>query len=102
MLTILSCFEGGLFGLTGQMTQYNMEFELRLQQYIEMIRSGDKSKLVEAMVHAKKYLTPYAETQSTEIHRAAGLLAFPGDTKAEPYKVRHVISPERMKGKMRL
>ncbi|BDD61969.1 GID complex subunit containing RING finger motif [Monascus purpureus] len=74
-------------------SQYNMEFELRLQQYIEMIRSGDKSKLVEAMVHAKKYLTPYAETQSTEIHRAAGLLAFPGDTKAEPYK--SMYSPDR-------
>lgn len=67
--------------------QYNLEFELRLQQYIEMIRSGDKKKLVDAMVHARKYLTPYMETQSAEIHRAAGLLAFPPDTKAEPYRV---------------
>lgn len=74
-------------------SQYNLEFELRLQQYIEMIRSGDKSKLFEALVHAKKYLTPYAETQSMEIHRAAGLLAFPGDTKAEPYK--SMYSPDR-------
>lgn len=67
--------------------QYNLEFELRLQQYIEMIRSGDKTKYMEAMVHAKKYLTPYIDSQPTEIHRAAGLLAFPKDTKAEPYKV---------------
>lgn len=67
--------------------QYNLEFELRLQQYIEMIRTGDKKKLLEAMVHAKKYLTPYMETQSTEISHAAGLLAFPRDTKAEPYRV---------------
>jgi macrophage erythroblast attacher len=60
---------------------------LRLQQYIEMIRTGDKGKLVEARAHARKYLTPFIETQSAEIHRAAGLLAFPKDTKAEPYKV---------------
>lgn len=77
-----------------EIIQYNLEFELRLQQYIEMIRTGDKGKLVEAMVHARKYLTPYVETQSTEIHRAAGLLAFPRDTKAEPYKVHH--PPKRL------
>ncbi|PWY85673.1 hypothetical protein BO94DRAFT_557097 [Aspergillus sclerotioniger CBS 115572] len=67
-------------------SQYNLEFELRLQQYIEMVRTEHKEKLVDAMVHAKKYLAPYIETQSMEIHRAAGLLAFPPDTKAEPYK----------------
>lgn len=67
--------------------QYNLEFELRLQQYIEMLRTGDKSKYMDAMMHARKYLTPYIDSQSTEIHRAAGLLAFPRDTKAEPYKV---------------
>ncbi|RAH68203.1 FYV10 family protein [Aspergillus aculeatinus CBS 121060] len=67
-------------------SQYNLEFELRLQQYIELIRSGDRKRYVEAMMHAKKYLAPYIETQSADIHRAAGLLAFPQDTKAEPYK----------------
>ncbi|KAL4789536.1 CTLH/CRA C-terminal to lish motif domain-containing protein [Aspergillus venezuelensis] len=67
-------------------SQYNLEFELRLQQYIEMIRKRDKTKFVDAMVHARKYLAPYNETQSAEIHRAAGLLAFPPDTKAEPYR----------------
>ncbi|KAF7592607.1 GID complex subunit containing RING finger motif [Aspergillus hancockii] len=66
--------------------QHNLEFELRLQQYIELVRTGDKKKFVEAMVHAKRFLTPYTESQSMEIHRAAGLLAFPKDTKAEPYK----------------
>lgn len=67
--------------------QFNLEFELRMQQFIEMVRTGDKGKYIEAMLHAKKYLTPYMDSQSTEIHRAAGLLAFPKDTKAEPYKV---------------
>ncbi|OJJ55311.1 hypothetical protein ASPSYDRAFT_61008 [Aspergillus sydowii CBS 593.65] len=67
-------------------SQYNLEFELRLQQYIEMIRTRDRTKFVDAMAHARKYLAPYDETQSAEIHRAAGLLAFPPGTKAEPYK----------------
>ncbi|KAB8232161.1 FYV10 family protein [Aspergillus alliaceus] len=74
-------------------SQHNLEFELRLQQYIEMVRTGDKGKLVEAMAHAKKFLAPYIETQSTDIHRAAGLLAFPWDTKAEPYK--SMYAPDR-------
>lgn len=47
-------------------------------------------KMVDAMIHAQKYLTPYATTQSGEIHRAAGLLAFPSNTKAEPYKVMNI------------
>ena len=68
-------------------SQSTLEFELRLQQYIEMVRAGQPSKMIEAMQHAKKYLSPHLETQSVEIHRAAGLLAFPRDTGAEPYKV---------------
>lgn len=64
-----------------------MEFELRLQQYIEMVRTGQREKLLEAMQHAKKYLSPHMETQAQEIHRAAGLLAFSKDTDVEPYKV---------------
>ncbi|KAB8241267.1 putative negative regulation of gluconeogenesis [Aspergillus flavus] len=74
-------------------SQHNLEFELRLQQYIEMVRTGDKGKLVEAMIHAKRFLSPYIDSQSTEIHRAAGLLAFPRDTMAEPYK--SMYAPDR-------
>ena len=72
--------------------QYNLEFELRLQQYIEMVRTGPKERFNDAMIHAKRYLAPYLETQSVEIHRAAGLLAFPPDTKAEPYKVMGILN----------
>ncbi|EER27546.1 GID complex subunit containing RING finger motif [Coccidioides posadasii str. Silveira] len=62
--------------------QNRLEFELRLQQYIEVLRVGDKA---EARQHAKKFLTPHSETQSHDIQRAAGLLAYPPDTRAEPY-----------------
>ncbi|CAG8025244.1 unnamed protein product [Penicillium salamii] len=67
-------------------TQHNLEFELRLQQYIEMVRTQDKSKKVEAIIHAKKYLVSNQQSQNTEIMRAAGLLVFTQDTRAEPYK----------------
>ncbi|KAJ5812541.1 hypothetical protein N7474_008842 [Penicillium riverlandense] len=67
-------------------SQHNLEFELRLQQYIELVRTQDKRKKLEAIIHAKKYLIPNHESQKTEILRAAGLLVFTQDTKAPPYK----------------
>ena len=65
----------------------NLEFELRLQQYIEMVRTQDKSKKIEAILHAKKYLISNYQAQNSDIMRAAGLLVFTQDTRAEPYKV---------------
>lgn len=70
--------------------KHNLEFELRLQQYIEMVRTQDKSKKVEAIIHAKKYLIPSHQSQNSEIMRAAGMLVFTQDTRAEPYKVREI------------
>ncbi|KAF2811017.1 protein fyv10 [Mytilinidion resinicola] len=69
----------------------NLEFELRLQQYIEMVRSCDTKKLIEARTHARKYLASHSETNFAI--RAAGLLAFPPETEAEPYK--SLYSPNR-------
>ncbi|KAJ5888904.1 hypothetical protein N7495_008945 [Penicillium taxi] len=67
-------------------SQHNLEFELRLQQYIEMIRTQDPLKRIEAIAHARKYLTSNQENQNNDIMRAAGLLVFSQDTRAEPYK----------------
>jgi len=69
----------------------NLEFELRLQQYIELVRSGNTQKLMEATMHARKYLAPHQDTNFAI--RAAGLLAFPPETQAEPYK--SLYSPDR-------
>jgi len=44
-------------------------------------------KKIEAIAHAKKYLVTNQETQNKEIMRAAGMLVFTQDTRAEPYKV---------------
>jgi hypothetical protein len=68
--------------------QNNLEFELRLQQYIEMIRTGGPGKQFEAMLHAKRFLVPYNDTHNEAILHAAGLLAQPPNTTLEPYKVR--------------
>lgn len=62
-----------------------LEFELRLQQYIELRRNG---RLVEARQHARKYLIPHADIYPHEVNKAAGLLAFPPETQVAEYKVR--------------
>jgi macrophage erythroblast attacher len=51
---------------------------LRLQQYIELIRTQSQPKLVEAIAHAKKYIIPYWNTYK-EAQQACGLLAIPPD-----------------------
>lgn len=64
--------------------QNRLEFELRLQQYVELRRNG---QLVEARQHAQKYLTQHAGTYPEEVNRAAGLLAYPPNTQVREYKV---------------
>ena len=74
----------------------NLEFELRLQQYIEMVRQGHEAgaenpgtggeqKLIEARQHAKKYLSACADFEL--LGRAAGLLAYRPWDFVEPYAV---------------
>jgi macrophage erythroblast attacher len=84
-----------------------LEFELRLQQYIEMVRTGHESgvagmedvfregvrigegggeaKLMEARAHAKKYLSGSGDFEL--LGRAAGLLAYRPWDEVEPYAV---------------
>ena len=71
--------------LTVGTLQNRLEFELRLQQYIELRRNG---QLVDARQHAQKYLTQHASTYLEEVNRAAGFLAYPPDTQVQEYKVR--------------
>ncbi|KAL1641651.1 GID complex subunit containing RING finger motif [Diplodia intermedia] len=76
--------ERDLFEEVANLWTSNLEFELRLQQYVEMVRTGTTQKLQEATQHARKYLASHSDTKYAI--RAAGLLAFPPDTPAEPYK----------------
>ncbi|KIV91146.1 hypothetical protein PV10_05719 [Exophiala mesophila] len=71
----------------------DLEFELRLQQYIELIRIGTTSKKFEAIKHAQQHLTPHSAARSEMIMQASGLLVQAADTPAEPY--RSLFAPSR-------
>ncbi|KAF9010185.1 CTLH/CRA C-terminal to lish motif domain-containing protein [Cyathus striatus] len=66
-----------------QKIKSTLEFELRLQEYIELIRA---QKSQEAIAYSKKYLVPWQETHMPQIRQALALLAFPPDTTCGPYK----------------
>ncbi|KAH6917944.1 macrophage erythroblast attacher isoform 1 [Coprinopsis sp. MPI-PUGE-AT-0042] len=60
-----------------------LEFELRLQEFIELCRSAKQS---EAIAYMTKYLLPWQETHLSQIQQASGLFAFPAHTGCPPYK----------------
>ncbi|KAI9284377.1 CTLH/CRA C-terminal to lish motif domain-containing protein [Umbelopsis sp. AD052] len=60
-----------------------LEFNLRLQEYIELVRLGKKT---EAIQYVQKYLSSWSESHLRQLEQAMALLAFPKDTLCEPYK----------------
>jgi len=64
--------------------QSTLEFDLRLQEYIELSRAR---KTQEAIAYAKKHLISWQETHLPQIRVATALLAFPPNTMCGPYKV---------------
>lgn len=64
--------------------QSTLEFNLRLQEYIELARAG---KGMEAIAYAQKYLSPWQPTEFKRIQQAMTLLVFSSDTECQPYKV---------------
>ncbi|KAI2642607.1 CTLH/CRA C-terminal to lish motif domain-containing protein [Xylaria nigripes] len=52
----------------------NLEFMLRYQQYIEIVRTRAQTKPEEALAHARKHLLPYKDTYPKEVMHACGLL----------------------------
>ena len=77
--------------LTSQ--QSNLEFMLRCQQYIEMMRTDSPGKMNEAIAHAKKFIVPFNDAYPEQVSHMAGLLAYRPDTKLDPY--RKLYAPER-------
>lgn len=55
----------------------NMEFNLRMQEFIELIRSD---KRIDAIKHARKHFTSFEEEHLNTIQQAMALLAFPLNT----------------------
>ncbi|KAJ2785152.1 GID complex subunit containing RING finger motif [Coemansia interrupta] len=63
--------------------QNPLEFELRLQEFIEMARAGNKEG---AIAYAKKHMVSWSDTQLPRIERAMALLAFSPATTCPPYR----------------
>lgn len=61
----------------------DIEFKLRQQEFIELIRSDQR---IQAVKHAQKYFPAFEQDQLNEIKKCMALLAFPIDTELEPYK----------------
>lgn len=61
----------------------SIEFSLRQQEFIELIRSDQR---LQAVKHAQKYFPAFEQDQLNEIKKCMALLAFPIDTELEPYK----------------
>lgn len=62
-----------------------LEFELRQQEFIELVRSN---KRLEGVKHVRKYLSSMdpSDMQQQELQHVMGLLAFQPDTRVEPYR----------------
>lgn len=76
-------------------TQSNLEFMLRYQQYIELVRCGTPAKKAEAIKHAQKYLHPYRISHRREVQQACALLAMPPSLAASCSAYGHLYSPSR-------
>lgn len=61
----------------------DIEFKLRQQEFIELIRSDQR---LMAVKHAQKYFPSFEQDQLNEIKKCMALLAFPINTELEPYK----------------
>ncbi|KLO05660.1 hypothetical protein SCHPADRAFT_839102 [Schizopora paradoxa] len=60
-----------------------LEFDLRLQEYIELARAR---KTIEAIAYMSKHLIQWQETHLKQIREASALLAFPSETPCGRYK----------------
>ncbi|CAH1114963.1 unnamed protein product [Psylliodes chrysocephalus] len=61
----------------------NMEFNLRVQEFVEMVRSDRR---MDAIKHARKHFPGFEEEHLSTIKQVMALLAFPITTDIAPYK----------------
>ncbi|KAJ8920173.1 hypothetical protein NQ315_011834 [Exocentrus adspersus] len=61
----------------------NMEFNLRVQEFVELIRSDRR---IDAIKHARKHFPSFEEEHLAAIQQVMALLAFPVNTVIAPYK----------------
>ncbi|KAI1117053.1 CTLH/CRA C-terminal to lish motif domain-containing protein [Nemania sp. NC0429] len=73
----------------------NLEFMLRYQQYIEIVRNRSQTKPDDALAHARKHLFPYRDTYPKEVFHACGLLAMTPEMVDRVDEYRELYSPAR-------
>ncbi|KAJ2977956.1 hypothetical protein NUW58_g7648 [Xylaria curta] len=73
----------------------NLEFMLRYQQYIEIVRNRSRINPGEALAHARKHLYPYISTYNKEVMHACGLLAMLPEHADRVEAYRELYSPAR-------
>jgi macrophage erythroblast attacher len=59
-----------------------LPFRLRLQQLVELVRSGDRAA---ALAHARSHLAPHADRHMDDLRRGVALLAFGAGAKPARY-----------------
>jgi hypothetical protein len=64
--------------------QSKLEFKLRLQEFIELVR---EEQMMEAVTYARKYLASWGSTNMKELQQAMATLAFKSNTDCASYKV---------------
>lgn len=64
--------------------QNSLEFELRRQEFIELLRLG---RLAEAITYAQKNISIHRESQQRKVDQVCALLCYHPGTEIEPYKV---------------
>ncbi|XP_041368384.1 E3 ubiquitin-protein transferase MAEA-like [Gigantopelta aegis] len=60
-----------------------LEFKVRRQEFIELVRNNQR---LEAVKHARKYLSSVDDCHIQEVQKVMGLLAFPKITEKTPHK----------------
>ncbi|KAK9468546.1 CTLH/CRA C-terminal to lish motif domain-containing protein [Lipomyces arxii] len=69
-----------------------LEFEVRLQQYIELIRKG---KAIEAITYSQKHLVPNCDAHLGSVLRSSALLVFPATTAEDENPYHDLYSEDR-------
>ncbi|XP_036708695.1 E3 ubiquitin-protein transferase MAEA isoform X3 [Balaenoptera musculus] len=75
----------GMESIKGKPELSCLEFSLRIQEFIELIR---QNKRLDAVRHARKHFSQAEGSQLDEVRQVMGMLAFPPDTHISPYKRR--------------
>lgn len=67
--------------------QSKLEFQLRLQEFIELVRADENLR---AVSYARKYLAPWGASYMKELQHVVATLAFRHDTECSTYKVSRI------------